>query len=1566
MNDRAEQTKRDLIDRIVAVGPADAAAFTRIFYGSLAPSDLASEHLPTLVATVASIWSFAETRPADTAKIRVSRPRGEDGPIVAELVNDDMPFLVDSVVAACARHKLSVELIIHPVVLIERDASGKRIGFGKGKAESIMVLTLSGPVEEAQFAAAEADFARTLSDVRASVADWRAMTALAEQTIEELDEGKKAKKSKKGETAEVRAFLRWLLDNHFTFLGYREYRFEDKGGEATMQVVEKSGLGILRDPSVNVFDGLRNLSALPPEIRAYLERPDPLLIAKSNDSARVHRSVPMDVIGVKQLGPNGKVVAERRFIGLFTSSAYAQNASSIPVVREKIQSVFARAGLDPAGHDGKGLMSILETYPRDELFTISADDLLAIAMGILRLQERRRLALFARKDPFERFVSCLIFVPQERYSFALRQRLQAMLTDAYQGVVTSASAQIYDSPLARLHVIIRTTPGAVPEVDMAALEERLTEAARSWDERLLDAAERTSPLASAAAKRFAGAFSTAYVESIKPAEAVADLLRLHAAQTDLPALHLYRRDPSKADSLAFKIYRPNQPVALSDVLPMLENLGLRVLTEEPWEIRIRKTDEKFWIHDFELAAAPGLAVDVAGIAQRFEAGFLAVWKGEAEDDGFNRLILKAGIDWRQAVIWRAYAKYLRQIGFTFSQAYIEATLDKHAGIAGLLTRLFYARLDPKGASVPATDALLAEIEQALEAVTVLDEDRILRRLVNLVMATLRTNYFQPGADGKPKSYVSFKLDSEKIEELPKPRPHVEVWVYSPAVEAIHLRGGPVARGGIRWSDRREDFRTEILGLIKAQMVKNAVIVPVGSKGGFVVKRLPPASAGRAAQQAEVIESYKTLMRGLLDVTDNRKGGDIVHPKQVVRHDASDPYLVVAADKGTATFSDIANGVAQDYGFWLDDAFASGGSVGYDHKALGITAKGAWVAVERHFREIGVNPNTDEITVVGIGDMAGDVFGNGMLRSETIKLVGAFNHMHIFVDPTPDPKTSFAMRQKLFNTPGSTWADYDRALISAGGAVFERSAKSLKLTPEIKALFGIDADQVTPAELIQTMLKAQVDLIWFGGIGTYIKASTETAADAGDRANDALRVDGNQIRAKVIGEGANLGVTQRGRIEVAANGGRINTDAIDNSAGVDMSDHEVNIKILLSDPIANGLLDLPGRNTLLSSMNDAVSDHVLRDNYLQTFAISMAQAQGPDLIEEAIRLMAILEREAGLDRAIEFLPTNQALTQRRGEGKGLYRPELAVLLAFAKISLYNALLPSKVPDDPALAADLTTYFPERLQERFATEIMRHGLKREIVATVLTNQIVNRGGLTFVSELERNTGKKPDQIARAFVIARGILDLEPLWLEIEALDYHADSAVQLALYRTVASALERTVAWLLGQKLPDDISAATAALDGKLAKLAGVLPVVATELSAEGVPPALATRVATLSRLADNLDILKVADHAGVEITQATDAYMAAGQRFGIQALRTLASGIATPDGWSREALSGLLGDLGHHQQALAAKLIAKGDGWVARKGEGAARLDRLIGELQAAGAPDLARLAVAERAIRELV
>ncbi|HEX7970509.1 MAG TPA: NAD-glutamate dehydrogenase, partial [Stellaceae bacterium] len=1275
---RAEEQKNEAVEAVAALASrrlgddraGAAARFVRRFYSHVPPEDILARPPEDLYGAALSLWRFAETRQPGRAKVRVINPRIEEqgwrSPrTVVEIVNDDMPFLVDSVTAALAGEGFTVHLVIHPILRVERDRDGRLAallddapgnGNGAGLRESFMHVEVSEESDRRRLDELAALLDRVLGEVRAAVEDWAPMRERLQRIIADLAE--EPPPVSDAERKEAADFLAWLDQDNFTFLGFREYRFGE-GRESGLDIVPRSGLGILRDDSYAVFDGLRNFATLPPDVRQFLREPRLLMLTRSNRRARVHRPVHMDAICIKSFDAEGRAVGERLVVGLFTSLAYSRSPRAIPLLRRKVERTLERAGFDPASHDGKALLHILDTYPRDELFQVGEEELFETAMGILHLQERQRVALFVRRDPFERFVSCLVYVPRERYDTALRQRFAAILEQSFSGTVETFNTQLDQSVLGRVHFILRTTPGKLAAVDVAAVERRLAEAGRSWADRLAEALNETKGEEAGLAllRRYAEAFPTAYRERFAGAAAVYDIERLEELRQGAPiAVALYHAPDAQSSELRFKIYRAGAPVPLSEVLPVLEHLGLKVITETPYPIT-PAGGPPAWMQDFSLTVPAG-EVDVARDRARFEAAFLRIWSGAMESDGLNRLVLAAGLDWRQVVVLRLYLKALRQAGSAYSQAYMEDTLAAHPAIAHTLVALFERRFDPAGDQGRGADMarLVASTTQDLDAVQSLDEDRILRSFLLLITRSLRTNYFQRDAAGEPKPYLSVKLSSREIDLLPLPRPLYEIYVLSPRVEGVHLRGGKVARGGIRWSDRKEDFRTEILGLMKAQMVKNAVIVPTGSKGGFVVKR-PPAT--REAYQAEGVECYRTLLRGLLDITDNIVGNRVVPPRDVVRHDGDDPYLVVAADKGTASFSDIANGVSAEYGFWLGDAFASGGSAGYDHKAMGITARGAWEAVKRHFREIGTDIQTTDFTVAGVGDMSGDVFGNGMLRSEHIRLIAAFDHRHIFLDPDPDPRKSFAERRRLFALPRSSWADYDASLISKGGGVFERSRKSVPVSPEIAARLGIAAGQLTPAELVHAILKAPVDLLWFGGIGTYVKAADERNAEVGDRANDALRVDAEDLRAGVVGEGANLAVTQRGRVAYALKGGRINTDAIDNSAGVDTSDHEVNIKILTGMAERAGELTRKRRDRLLQSMTDDVAALVLKHNYDQTLALSLLEREAPRELWQHARFMTELEDKGRLDRKVEGLPSQAALDALAQAGEGLTRPELAV-------------------------------------------------------------------------------------------------------------------------------------------------------------------------------------------------------------------------------------------------------------------------------------------------------------------
>jgi len=1585
------------VGRLSKAETADFESFFREFYARVPAADLAAYSAEDLYGAAFAAWKFAARRKPGQALVRVYNPRPDahgwrSRHSIAELVNDDMPFLVDSVTGALQRRGLDVHLVIHPIVRVRRDARGKLLGLAQAEqedaiAESIMHVEFDEQPDGA-LEAVERALASVLGDVRASVEDWPAMSARLDEAKSELA----ARREGVGldEAAEACAFLQWLKDDHFTFLGARDFALDRRSGDG-IAVVEGSGLGVLRDPERQVLVAPGSMTGLAPIVRQFLDRPELLLITKTSVRGTVHRAVHMDYVGVKRFGPDGAVIGERRFVGLFTSSAYSRSPREIPLLRRKVRQVLELANLDPASHDGKALTHILDTYPRDELFQIDLEPLLEIAVGILALQDRPQIRLFARQDTFERYFSCLIYAPRERFDTRLRRRFEAILVKELNGRVSNFYTQIGESPLARVHYIIGANPGDAPrDPDYGRIEAKLVEAARIWADDLAAAlVERHGEAeGNRLARRWSAAFSASYEEAFEARQALIDIEKLETVAAGAPLALSFYRQVEDADHVArLKLHHAGAAVPLSDCLPMLEHMGLRVIGEQPFRIRSDGGDE-IWIQDFQMEQASGAALDLGRLKPLMEDAFARIFAGEVEDDGFNRLVAGAGLDWREVVALRAMAKYLRQAGAAFSQAYMEDALAAHPGIARALVELFRARFDPAAGAerARAVQARMAEIEAALEQVASLDEDRILRRFLNLLQAMLRTNFWQRGPDGRPKPYLSFKLDSGKVDELPLPRPFREIWVYSPRVEAVHLRGGKVARGGIRWSDRREDFRTEVLGLMKAQMVKNAVIVPVGSKGGFVPKRLP-ASGEREAVQAEVIESYKTFMRGLLDLTDNRKGAEIAAPPDVVRWDDDDPYLVVAADKGTATFSDIANGVSAEYGFWLGDAFASGGGAGYDHKAMGITARGAWEAVKRHFREMGRDVQSEDFAVVGIGDMSGDVFGNGMLMSKRIRLVAAFDHRDVFIDPTPDAASSWAERERLFRLPRSSWQDYDKALISKGGGVFSRKAKSIALTPEIKALTGLAVDQAPPAELLRALLKAEVDLLWNGGIGTYVKASDEGHAQAGDRANDAIRVDGRELRCKAVGEGGNLGFTQKGRIEYALAGGRINTDAIDNSAGVDCSDHEVNIKILVDAVCVEGELTPKQRNRLLAEMTEEVGELVLRDNYLQTQALSMLEAVAPAQIEPQMRFARELERAGRLDPALEYLPDPETVAERRAAGLGLTRPELAVLLAYAKTTLYDELLESDLAESRYLANDLVKYFPRPLRKHHREAIMRHRLRAEIVATVESNSIVNRMGVTFVHDMRAETGEGAGVVARAYALARDAFELRPLWSAVEQLDARVPAELQIEVLRGAAGLLARATLWFL-RNLPSPVRIAPqlAAFQPGLAALRAALPGVLGageaeaygrrlgELERRGAPAELAARVAAFEPLAAGPDIVQAAAATGRPIEEVARAYFLVGERLGLDWLRSAAERLVASDHWQSQAIAAIVDDLYGQQRAFAGAALQAADGaaadsavedWLAANRIAVARTVETVEEFRANGL-DLAKLALANRGLRRLL
>ncbi|MDQ4038729.1 MAG: NAD-glutamate dehydrogenase [Actinomycetota bacterium] len=1582
-------------------------------------------------------FAIAQTRPEGAVIVR-ARTIKEDkdhplaGRTVVEVVADDMPFLVDSVTAEISRQGRELLEIVHPVLVVRRDITGvfqELVNTSKpkecpsdGLVESWMHLEIALEPDTAQLRALEADLRRVLADVRHAVEDWGKMRATTVRIAREL-ESRPPKGIDQDAVDDAAELLRWLADDNFVFLGYREYELTD---DDALEPMAATGLGILRS-DVDMASAAR---PLPPAAAAKAREPELLILTKADSRSTVHRPVYLDYIGVKAFDEHGVPTRERRILGLLPSGAYVDSVTTIPVVRRKVEEVLARSGLAPSSHSGKDLLDILENYPRDELLQISVAELLPIALAVLHLRERRQTRVFLRRDPYERFFSALVYLPRDRYTTSVRLAMQAILMEELAGVSVEYTAHSTESVLARLHFVVRTAKGEpLPPVDIPALEARLAKAARNWSDDLLDEllAAHSPDQARRLHAKYVGAFSDGYKDDFPAAEAVADIARLETLQGRDGAMDLALRTPAGAGKgeRRFKVYRIGAPMTLSSIMPMLHHMGMSVTDERPYQVGCL-AGQQVWIYDFGLTS-PLLAYEeprpelLAQYRATFHDAFAAIWSGEAEDDGFNALVTAGDIPWRLVAVLRAYARYLRQGGLTFSQLYMEQALVSNVDIAKLLVRRFEIRFDPlyTGNRAEDEEAVRVQIVDALGRVSSLDEDRILSSLSRAIHATQRTNYYQSTVDDAgrtvPKPYISFKFDPSQVPDLPEPRPAREIWVYSPRVEGVHLRFGAVARGGLRWSDRREDLRTEILGLVKAQTVKNTVIVPTGAKGGFVVRR-PLDQTDRDAWQTEGIACYRIFIGALLDITDNLVEGEVRPPADVVRHDGDDTYLVVAADKGTATFSDIANDVAISYGFWLGDAFASGGSVGYDHKAMGITARGAWESVKRHFRELGHNTQTQDFTVVGIGDMSGDVFGNGMLLSEHIQLVAAFDHRHIFIDPTPDVATSYAERRRLFDLPRSSWADYDPALISPGGGVWPRAAKHIPISEQMRAALGIeivpgsanetagtdgDTDvggeygagepvgSLTPAELMKAILLAPADLLWNGGIGTYVKSSSENNIDVGDRANDAIRVDGAALRCKVIGEGGNLGCTQLGRIEYALAGGRINTDAIDNSAGVDTSDHEVNIKILLNRVRDDGLIDNAGRTKMLVEMTDEVGALVLADNYNQNAALANEAIYATQMLDVDQRYIRHLVRQGRLNRTIEFLPSDRALSERFRDGVGLTGPELSVLLAYSKIELADVLVDSELPDDRAVHHILYDYFPSLVRERYREQMDAHPLRREIITTGLVNSTVNIAGVTGIFRLQEETGAALADLVRSHVASCAIFHVPEVWAQAAALDNLVTASIQAMMRLEATRLAERCTRWLLLHAAqPVDIGEEVARYREGAAEVIELLPeqmrgsdlaaygARRTELESAGVPADQAARIATFPKAIAALDIVKIATERGHTLRAVGEVYHFLAEELSLSWV--LERIIALPRGgrWQAMSRATLRDDFNALHAELTADVLQCGvsgedahgrfKAWEACTAEAQRRAVAMLNDISNTDAPDLATLVVAVRVLRGML
>ncbi len=1571
---------QELADHLTRPQQKGLVDFLSRFFAIITEDDINNYRRRDLVASTLASWRFLLSYKAEAAQVEVLNPDYEnDGwhstHTIIQIAQRDMPFLIDSV-----RMKLNeLGITIHQL----RNCAVTRAKAGKGKGEqalAMLYIEVDRQAEEQDRETLRQLLSEVLVDVARAVSDYQPICQRVQELANSFSE------SEGGEIAEIHAYLTWLLDNNFTFLAYEELKLDYSGKDPVVRQVEGESLGLLKEHA----QGRLHRGVLEPGLDSHILGDSQLLsFAKAAARSSVHRPAYPDFILLKHYDDDGRVIGEYRIMGLYTSPVYSQSPRTIPLLRNKVAGIAQMSGFPPESHHGKELMQILEVYPREEMFLTPMEQLFSTAMSIVQIQERNQVRVFSRRDVNSLFCSVLVYVPRELYDTKLRIRMQNILCEKLNAVDSEFTTYFSESTLARVHYILRLSNQSPRDVNARAIAAEIQQAAYSWELEFRDVIleSKGEVEGNVLLKTFREAFPVSYRDEFSALTAVADVEHMLPLNRDQRLAMSFYQPMDEDGLLHFKVFHHTTELSLSSLIPIMENLGLEVLGEHPYHIRLNgsRRGEKIWLHDFTLSQTYGVQIPLRKVASRFQETFQKVWYGQAENDKFNRLVLSVGLDWRQVNMLRAYARYMKQIRFGLSQDYIAETLRENCAITLLLVQMFEVSFNPGvDLTIDQRKARRQQLQQtiidALDGVSILSQDRVLRRFMELMVATQRTNFYQHNSQGEYHDYVSYKFTPRSIPNIPKPVPLFEIFVYSPYVEGVHLRGGKVARGGLRWSDRMEDFRTEVLGLVKAQQVKNAVIVPVGAKGGFVPKMLP-ANGTREQIHEEGVRCYKTFIRALLGITDNLKDSAVVYPEQVVRYDEDDTYLVVAADKGTATFSDIANGIAAEHDFWLGDAFASGGSVGYDHKKMGITARGAWVSVQRHFRERNLDVQKQPITVVGIGDMAGDVFGNGLLSSNQLKLVAAFNHLHIFVDPTPDPATSFAERERLFNLPRSSWEDYNHELISAGGGVFSRQAKAIAISPEMAQLFDIKGTSLPPNELLSAILRAPVDLIWNGGIGTYIKSSQESHSDVGDKANDSLRIDGHEVRAKVIGEGGNLGATQLGRIEYALGGGALNTDFIDNAGGVDCSDHEVNIKILLNQLVAAGDMTRKQRDKLLESMTEDVSRLVLANNYRQTQAITMAEAECLSQMEEYKGFIHDLEERGRLDRLIEFLPDNEVINERQQSGKGLTRPELSVLISYSKADLKETLLASDIPDDAYLARELRTAFPPQLVDGFGEALAEHRLNREIVATQLANYLINMMGITFVNRQQKSTGVNAPKIVRSFVIARDIFDGEQLWSDIESLDYVIGNELQQELMGEVMRLLRRATRWLLRVKALDrDTDACVEHYAGRIgslmANLATLLPEQQRlawekrvgELTEQGVPELLAQRIAAVRHLFSLLSVVHAVDQTGQPLERVASLFFALGEHLKLPEFLQQLSQLKMKNQWHSLAREGIRDELALQQRALTMALLTLPDAeqdvseliarWSDSHASALGRWHDLLNELRGEAARELAVYTVA--------
>ncbi len=1600
---RLDDARTELINRVSESVSPDLQPAVERYFDLVAPEDLVGRNVRDVSGMIQAHAQLARNRMIGSARVSAVAPSIEtdewqSSHTVVQVVTDDMPFLVDSVTTALTQQGRAIHLVMHPRFIVRRNGAGElveiidaadseRTSDAGTITESWICVEIDRETDANELRDIEKTLQAVLQDVRNSVTDW---TSMRDQISEVTRYLQSTPELNDDACIEAITFLEWLNDDHFTFVGFSEYEV-DRGKSAAVSPKQGTGLGVLRGE-------LKDLATnhLASAVAEFERTGSLLLITKADVRSTVHRSAYLDHVGIMRV-EGGKVIGEYRFVGLFTATAYTEPVSTIPVISRKVDDVTRSMALDHKSHSGKDLLQLLETYPRDELFQMSAGDLESVARGVLGLQERRQVRVFTRTEVLGRYVSALVYFPRDRYTTEVRERMEHILISTYGAASIDHLARVSESVLSRLYFVVRMPVGqTVPTIDADLLELRLAEATRFWEddfaESVIDQVGEEDGVRMI--RTWTDAFPESFKEDVPAVGAVSHLQHLESLQNCADgeiAVSMYRPALAEDGTRRFTIYRLGDAITLSSILPMLHDMGVEVTDERAYDLR-RPGREVAWIYDFGLSFDDTRVPDADTLAERFCEAFISAWHGDVDSDGFNALVLFGGLSARNVGVIRAYAAYLRQAGTPFSQGYLQQVLLANVGIVQLLLQLFATRFDPDFESdrSAAGNAIMSKIETGLDAVASLDHDRIMRSSVALVNATLRTNVYQIDAHGNYGAVMAFKMDPSQVPDLPLPLPKFEIWVFSPRVEGVHLRFASIARGGLRWSDRLEDFRTEILGLVKAQMVKNSVIVPSGAKGGFVMKR-GPEPTNRDAWLAEGIACYQAFIGALLDVTDNLVAGSVVPPERVVRHDSDDPYLVVAADKGTATFSDIANQIALDRGFWLGDAFASGGSIGYDHKVMGITARGAWESVKRHFLEIGVNTQTQDFTVVGVGDMSGDVFGNGMLLSEHIRLIAAFDHRHIFLDPNPDSAKSFVERQRLFNLPRSSWEDYSTKLISKGGGIFPRAAKSIDLTPEVKESLGIatDVDSLPPAELLSYILKAPVDLLWNGGIGTYVKSSSETHAQVGDKANDSLRINGNELRVRVVGEGGNLGFTQLGRIEAAHSGVSINTDAIDNSAGVDTSDHEVNIKILLDQAIAQGKLAPESRHDLLTSMTDEVGQLVLRDNYEQNLVLEQTRFHASSMLRVHQRVMLNLETKGLLNRTVEYLPTDSAIDHLHAQGQGLTSPELAVLMAYVKIDLSADGGDGGLVNESWCKPIMTNYFPSALHAGYGEVMDSHPLRSDIISTVLVNEMVNRGGISFVARAVEESGAGSSEIMRAYVVSRDVFNFNALWNRIEELDGTVSTDCQTELYLESRRLLDRATRWFLqsrGGRL--DVLAEIEKFAPSVSRIADRVPSLlrgaeqvrferhVAEYVKTGAPEDVARTVAALLDRFSLLDVIEVGSRVNEEPDHVVELYFALSERYDVDRLLAHISALPRDDRWSANARSALRSDLYAALAGLTLR-VAKATAataavdsriseWEATFAEGVARTRLTLNEIALSEQADLATLSVALRAIRTLV